>query len=92
MSGLLTTREVAERLGLSPQAVLRRFNAGKLPGYRLGSNVLRFDPATIDAYLRGCLVGADEETPTRESRNVHPDAVLLHLPGSRTEKGDDHAS
>jgi len=92
MSRLLTTREVAEKLGLSSATVLRRWRAGKLPGYRLGSNVLRFDQAAIDAYLRGCLVGADEETPTRESRNVHPDAVLLHLPGSTTEKGDDHAS
>ena len=92
MSGLLTTREVAEMLGLSSATVLRRWRAGELPGYRLSSNVLRFDRAAIDAYLRGCLVGADEETPSREPRGVHPDGLVLHLPGSTVEEGDDHAS
>ena len=40
---LLTTREVAANLGLSPASVLRRWQAGELPGFRLASNVLRFD-------------------------------------------------
>ncbi len=31
---LLTTREVAESLGLSPETVLRRWRAGEIPGYR----------------------------------------------------------
>jgi excisionase family DNA binding protein len=48
---LLTTRAVAEVLGLSPETVLRRFRAGELPGYRLASNVLRFRADDIDAYL-----------------------------------------
>jgi excisionase family DNA binding protein len=48
---LLTTRELAERLGLSPATVLRRWRAGEIPGYRLGSNVLRFAEADVDAYL-----------------------------------------
>ena len=39
---LLTTREVAAFLGLSPETVLRRYRRGELPGFRLGSNVLRF--------------------------------------------------
>ena len=52
MSGrLLTTREVAELLGLSPATVLRRWRAGELPGYRLGSNVLRFSAHDVDAWL-----------------------------------------
>jgi excisionase family DNA binding protein len=48
---LLTTREVAELLGLSPATVLRRWRSGELPGIRLSSNVLRFDPDEIDAWL-----------------------------------------
>jgi excisionase family DNA binding protein len=48
---LLTAREVALRLGLSPETVLRRWRAGELPGYRLGSNVLRFDEAELEAWL-----------------------------------------
>jgi excisionase family DNA binding protein len=49
---LLTTREVAVWLGVSPETVLRRWRAGELPGYRLASNVLRFDEADVLAYLR----------------------------------------
>ncbi len=48
---LLTAREVAELLGLSIQSILRRWRAGDLPGFRLGSNVLRFRRSEIDAWL-----------------------------------------
>jgi excisionase family DNA binding protein len=48
---LLTTREVAAFLGVSPETVLRRWRAGELPGYRLGSNVLRFREAEIGEWL-----------------------------------------
>ena len=48
---LLTTREVATMLGLSPATVLRRWRAGELHGYRLASNVLRFDEAEVLAWL-----------------------------------------
>ena len=54
MRRLLTTREVAEMLGLSPETVLRRWRAGEIPGFRLASNVLRFDADEIDAWLEGC--------------------------------------
>jgi len=48
---LLTTREVAAFLGLSPETVLRRWRAGEIPGYRLGTNVLRFDERDVLAWL-----------------------------------------
>lgn len=48
---LLTTREVADMLSLSPATVLRRWRSGSLPGYRLASNVLRFDPEELDRWL-----------------------------------------
>jgi excisionase family DNA binding protein len=47
----LTTREVAAMLNLSPATVLRRWRAGELPGFRLASNVLRFDPRELEAWL-----------------------------------------
>ena len=50
---LLTTREVAAFLGVSPETVLRRWRAGQLPGYRLGSNVLRFRESELEAWLAG---------------------------------------
>jgi excisionase family DNA binding protein len=48
---MLTTRQVAERLALSPETILRKWRAGMLPGFRLESNVLRFDADEIDAWL-----------------------------------------
>jgi excisionase family DNA binding protein len=54
---LLTTRELADLLGLSSEAVLRRWRAGQIPGFRLGSNVLRFDESEIAAWLDSLRVG-----------------------------------
>jgi excisionase family DNA binding protein len=48
---LLTTRQVGDLLGLSPATVLRRWRAGDLPGYRIASNVLRFDRGELEAWL-----------------------------------------
>jgi excisionase family DNA binding protein len=50
---LLTTRDVAEMLQLSPATVLRRWRNGEIPGYRIASNVLRFDPNEIESWLAG---------------------------------------
>ena len=52
---LLTTREVAELLGLSPESVLRRWRRKEIPGYRLASNVLRFRESEIQGWLEGTL-------------------------------------
>jgi excisionase family DNA binding protein len=49
---LLTTRQVAEFLGVSPETVLRRWRSGELPGYRLASNVLRFRGSEIETWLQ----------------------------------------
>lgn len=48
---LLTTREVGELLSLSPEAVLRRWRSGELPGFRLSTKVLRFRESEILAWL-----------------------------------------
>lgn len=48
---LLTTREVAEMLGLSSEAVLRRWRTGELPGFRLSTKVLRFRESEVLAWL-----------------------------------------
>lgn len=48
---LLTTRQVADYLALSPETILRRWRAGELPGIRLASNVLRFREHEIDAWI-----------------------------------------
>ena len=49
---LLTTREVAEALGLATETVLRRWRRGEIPGgIRLASNVLRFRESAIEEWL-----------------------------------------
>jgi excisionase family DNA binding protein len=52
LTRLLTTREVAEALGVSSATVLRRWRAGEIPGFRIASNCLRFDGAEIDGWLQ----------------------------------------
>ena len=57
---LLTTRELADYLGLSTEAVLRRWRRGQIPGgIRLASNVLRFREDAVDRWLSE-LEGADD--------------------------------
>jgi predicted DNA-binding transcriptional regulator AlpA len=77
---LLTARQVADKLGLSPASVLRRWRSGELPGYRLASNVLRFDPADLDTYLaerrRG---GRTEGSATNPQHHAHPNEVVSLL-------------
>ena len=48
---LWTTREVAGYLDVAPATVLRRWRDGSLPGYRISSNALRFDPAEVRQWL-----------------------------------------
>jgi excisionase family DNA binding protein len=49
---LLTVREVAERLGVSRAKVYKLCEKGTLPHIQL-ANVIRFDPAVLDAFLAG---------------------------------------
>jgi predicted DNA-binding transcriptional regulator AlpA len=67
--GLWTTRQLAEYLGLSPAAVLRRWRAGEIPGFVLASNVVRFDPTEINSWLASRRRGTD--TPPGQ-RPLHP--------------------
>ena len=60
---LLTTREVAELVALSPETILRRYRAGELRGVRLGPNVLRFRPEDVEAWLEGDRSSAASNQP-----------------------------
>jgi len=51
---LRRTADVADRLAVSSETVLRWHRSGKLPGgRRLGSNVLRFSEVELEAWLEG---------------------------------------
>jgi excisionase family DNA binding protein len=49
--GALSAPKLATYLGLSRSAIYERAQDGRIPHFRLG-NIIRFDPATIAAWLR----------------------------------------
>ena len=68
MTGLLSAREVADMLGMSPETVLRWVRQGKLPAIRLPGGAIRFREDDLDGWL------AERATPGR--------GVVTH-PGER---------
>jgi excisionase family DNA binding protein len=86
---LLTSREVAAFLGLSPETVLRRHRRGELPGYRLGSNVLRFRKSEIEAWLASRGPGAAEEVAPIHFHSPAPGRSLAIAPIHDNRGGDD---
>ena len=65
---LLTARELAEILGLSPATILDRFERGELPGFRLfgrKGGPVRFRESEIEAALDGWRVGSAGRQPTK---------------------------
>jgi predicted DNA-binding transcriptional regulator AlpA len=88
VSDLLTTREVAAKLRISPETVLRWHRTGKLPGgRRLSSSVLRFDAAVLDVWIRGRGAGG-EVSPTPDA---DPARVLLSGLSPTPLSGGEHA-
>jgi excisionase family DNA binding protein len=71
---LLTAREVAELLGLSMETVLKRFEKGDLPGFRLygrkGAPV-RFRWSELEAALEGWRL-QEAAVPGRGERQLTP--------------------
>ena len=63
---LLTTREVADRLGVIPETVLRWIETRGLPAIRLTSRALRYDEAALDAWIAEHTTAA---SPGRGSAN-----------------------
>jgi excisionase family DNA binding protein len=51
MTSLLTARQVADRLGVSAETVLRWTRRGDLPGFRLPGGALRFREDELDIWL-----------------------------------------
>ena len=55
---LLTAREVADRLGINVETVLRWHRRGDLPGFTLPGGMLRFDEDELEAWLKARATGA----------------------------------
>ncbi len=58
MQKLTTVKEVAEALGLGESSVYRMAKTGRIPAVVIGRRV-RFEPASIEAWLRTHRTGAD---------------------------------
>jgi excisionase family DNA binding protein len=65
---LLTTRQVADRLGVIPETVLHWIDTRGLPAIRLTSRALRYDEGELDAWVAEHATAA----PGRESAS-NPD-------------------
>lgn len=74
---LLTTREVAERLAVSPETILRWVERRSLPARRLTSRAIRFNADELEAWLAERTTGVDganrEVSPTRNAARPEGD-------------------
>jgi excisionase family DNA binding protein len=75
---LLTTRAIAEVLGISSEAVLRLWRAGDLPGFRLSTKVLRFRESEVLEWLEERR--ADGLIGTTHVPGAPPEAVPAEVP------------
>lgn len=64
---LLTTKQAAERLGLSPRTVAHLAQIGQVRSVRMGvkGGSLRFIAEDLDAYVESCRVFGSLDSPRR---------------------------
>lgn len=73
----LTVKEVADRLGVSEQAVRLWCRTGVLPASQPTGRQWRIDPELLEAWLRRCSVGEVLESLHANYRTDHPEHDLL---------------
>ena len=91
---LLTARELGAYLGLSSSTVLDWFEAGRLPGFRLGGRKggpVRFRIVEVEAVLEGWRVGPGARGEVSPTPNAHPTRRVVLQP-SPTPLGGEHGS
>ncbi len=72
---LLTVKDVAERLNVSPSLVYQLVESGKLPVHRIGTGrgTIRVSQSDLESYLAGC------HTQTRSPSLVSRKTKLKHI-------------
>jgi predicted DNA-binding transcriptional regulator AlpA len=85
---LLTARELAARLAVSTEALLRWSRAGLVPGaVKLPSGAVRFRPELVDPWLDSLAMGAaDREVLATRTDRAHVEAYAAG-PSSAGEDG-----
>ena len=74
---LRTTREVADRLGVTPETVLRWIETRGLPVIRLTSRALRYEDGAIDAWIIEHTAASGRGSANHPDRRRHAEANLL---------------
>jgi excisionase family DNA binding protein len=85
---LFTAREVGELLGFAPGTIVDWFEAGKLPGFRIGGR-LRFRWSEVEAWIEEQRAGAGGEAPATP-RQRPPEGVVSLKPATPL-RGGEHA-
>lgn len=92
---LLTAREVAELLGVSPATVLDRFQHGDLPGYRLfgkKGGPVRFRLSEIEARIEGWRVsGPGAGGEVSPAPTADPTLGVVYEASPAPHRGGEHA-
>jgi excisionase family DNA binding protein len=81
----LTTAEVSQLLKMNPQVVMRKLQAGEIPGYKIGKD-WRVESGQLKAWLES---KSNQHLPnTREKivKNFFHNGRLTHLPAARLKK------
>jgi excisionase family DNA binding protein len=76
---LLTSRELAELLGFSSSTIQDWYEAGKIPGFRIGGR-LRFRPTEVEAWLETKRPGDGGEVAPVPFQTPGPEPSLTVAP------------
>lgn len=73
---LLTPKEAAERIGISPSLIYALIHEGRLPCARIGRRGKRgkilITDADVDALVEDCKAGAAEPTTATDLKHIRP--------------------
>jgi excisionase family DNA binding protein len=70
---LLTPKEAAKILEISPQQLYRLINLGKLPAVNIGSRtrgIYRINPSQLDEFMRGTSQAPEAAAPASKRRRI----------------------
>jgi excisionase family DNA binding protein len=68
MNGVMTPQEVADRLKLNKDTVLRLIRSGKLPAAKIGSKTYRITEDALAAFMRGETPVVPEKPKNRKGK------------------------
>jgi excisionase family DNA binding protein len=75
---LLTARELAAYLDVSPETILRWTRRGELPAIKLPGGAIRYRAEVVDQWLEECEIGGGRRPPRSVTApERHPPAAIV---------------